>query len=68
MRASRNVIEQTWLAFALDRLASDEEVERRLRRVGVHYSSLIDDRVDHHRTAGGGAGLALWSRRDARLR
>lgn len=68
MRPSRNVIEQTLLAYAFDRAVAEDELARRLERVGEHYAGLIAGGLEHHRAGGGEAGLALWARRDERLR
>lgn len=66
MRASRNVIEQTWVAYAFGEAAG--EVEPRLERVGAHYSALIAEPLSFSTAGDRRSGLALWARRDERLR
>jgi hypothetical protein len=68
MRPSRNVIEQTWLAYALDGSGESARAAAGIKRVGDHYSGLIADGVLCDRWGDGRAGLVLWRREDPRLR
>lgn len=68
MRPSRNVIEQTWLAYALDRPRPADESRRALERVERHYSPLIEAEIERDVSLGSLTGLALWRARDERLR
>jgi hypothetical protein len=68
VRPSRNVIEQTWLAYALDEGREPSRVAAGLERVGEHYSGLIADRMLHDERRDERTGLLLWHREDARLR
>jgi hypothetical protein len=68
VRPSRNVIEQTWLAYALDGEVEGSRVEAGIDRVGEHYAALIADRVVRSEGRDRGLGLVLWRRDDGRLR
>ena len=68
MRASDNVIEQTWLAYALDAPRPLADTQRALARVERHYSPLIADESVRHESVGDVTGMVLWERADERLR
>jgi hypothetical protein len=57
-----NLVEQTWLAYALRREQPPEAIDGALRRVGEHYQELRAEPLRHDRSAGSRLGLALWQR------
>jgi len=57
---SKNVVEETWLAYALERPAPAERVEAALDRVAAHYGALVAGRLERHAQLGERHGLALW--------
>jgi hypothetical protein len=62
---SRNVIEETWLAYAFERPTPSGRLEAALDRVGDHYSRLLAGPVRRHADLGERHGLALWVPEDA---
>src|SRR5918994_2715854 len=58
--ASKNVIEETWLAYAFDRAAAPGRVEAGLERVASHYGRLVDGPLVGHAQTGARHGVALW--------
>jgi hypothetical protein len=58
-----NLVEHTWVAYALARDQPADTIDAALRRVGDHYQRLRDTPLDHDRSAGTRLGLALWQRR-----
>jgi hypothetical protein len=57
-----NLVEHTWLAYALHREQPAETLDAALRRVGDHYQRLRTEPLRHDRSAGSRLGLALWQR------
>ena len=68
MRPSRNVIGETWLAFALDREAEPSRVAAGIERVSEHYAGLIAGEVHRAERRDARSGLVLWQRQDPLLR
>jgi hypothetical protein len=70
LAASRaaDVIERTWLAWALERPAEPARIEAALARVGEHYQEVLADPLVRDAVVGQRTGLALWHRPDDRLR
>ena len=62
---SRNVIEETLLAYAFERPTPSGRIEAALDRVGDHYSRLLAGPVRRHADLGERHGLALWVPEDA---
>jgi hypothetical protein len=67
MRPTDNVIEEVWLAYALDRAEPRERLADRVGRVEAHYASLVADPLRRSDSLGPNHGLALWRRDDPRL-
>lgn len=68
VRPSDNVIEQTWLAYALDAPRPEADTRLALARVERHYAPLLAGESRRDESLGAVTGLALWQRRDERLR
>ncbi len=64
--ASKNVIEETWLAYAFERPAAVARTEEGLERVGRHYGGLLAGQLERRAQLGERHGLALWSPEDPR--
>jgi hypothetical protein len=62
-----NVIEQTWLAYALDRDLPQGRVEAALERVQTHYARQFAEPLERSGRVGTTLGLVLWRRDDPRL-
>jgi hypothetical protein len=67
-KSSDNVVEETWLAFAMRREPDPGTVEEALARVGGHYRGLVTERLERTESLGRASGLVLWQRPDDRLR
>lgn len=67
MRSSSNVVERTWLAYALDGERPEPEIRRALDRVERHYSPLLAEPSVRRESLGSLTGLALWQLPDERL-
>ena len=67
-KSSDNVVEETWLAYAMRREADPGTIEAALARVHAHYQALVTEPLERADTLGRAAGLVLWRRRDERLR
>jgi hypothetical protein len=68
MRPTDNVIEEVWLAYALDPPEPEERLRARLARVEAHFGGLYADPLERAQSLGERHGLALWRRPDERLR
>ena len=66
--SAADVIERTWLAWALEHPAEPAPIEAALARVGEHYQEVLVDPLVREAVVGRRTGLALWDRGDARLR
>jgi hypothetical protein len=62
---SRNVIEETWLAYAFEHATPSGRLDAALDRVGDHYGGLIAGPVLRRSALGERHGLALWLPDDA---
>ena len=66
--ASKNVIEHTLLAWAFDAPPAGDRLDAALRRVETHYAPLLAVPPVRNERRLRASGVALWQRRDDRLR
>lgn len=66
-KSSDNVVEETWLAYALRRPADLAAIRERLARVEAHYQGLVVEPLRRDESLGPAEGLVLWQRADDRL-
>ena len=63
--SAADVIERTWLAWALEHPAEPAPIEAALARVGEHYQEVLVDPLVREAVVGRRTGLALWDRGDS---
>lgn len=61
-------IDNTWVAYAFDKPAARDGVERSLNRVRAHYAELYAEPLQDRSHVSPTVGMALWRRDDSRLR
>jgi hypothetical protein len=68
IRSSENVVEETWLAYALGSPQAEGEIEAGLARVEAHYGALVDGGLRRSEDLGPAHGLVLWRPDQTELR